>query len=89
MEDRSNFAGPAAGAGMGGLFVGILIGAALGGILALLFAPQKGNETREMIRNRYGQMRDVVRGAAQDTAETAEKTAEQMRQSASEMRRSS
>jgi gas vesicle protein len=82
MDDRSNVAG-AAGAGIGGIFIGMAIGAVIGGVVALLFAPQTGSETREMIRNRYCQMRDVVRGAAKDTSETGEKTAGQMKQSSS------
>jgi gas vesicle protein len=83
--DNRNVAG-AAGAGLGGMFVGMIIGAVIGGVVALLFAPQTGNDTRDMIKNRYGQMRDAFRGGARDTAEMAEKTASQMRQTSSEMR---
>ncbi len=85
MDSRGTVAG-AAGAGVGGIFIGILIGAVLGGIVALLFAPQTGTETREMVRNRYGQMRDVFRGAAQDTAEMGEKTSRQVKQATQEMK---
>lgn len=85
MGNGSNAAG-AAGAGVGGMLVGILIGAVIGGVVALLFAPQEGTRTREMVRNRMGQMGDVFRSSARDASETAERTAEQIRQSASEMK---
>jgi gas vesicle protein len=74
MDNRGTVAGTA-GAGAGGIFIGILIGAALGGIAALLFAPQSGTETREMIRNKYGQMKEALHGAAEDTTGTGQKTA--------------
>jgi gas vesicle protein len=85
MDNRGSVAG-AAGAGVGGIFIGILIGAALGGIAALLFAPQSGTDTRDMIRNRYGQMKDVIRGTAQDTTEIGRKTARQAKQAANEVK---
>ncbi len=87
MDNGSGAAG-AAGAGIGGMFMGVLIGAVIGGIVALLFAPQPGTQTREMVRNRFGQFREVFRGTASDVGQTAEKTAEQMKQGASEMRES-
>jgi gas vesicle protein len=84
--DSRGTAAQAAGAGMGGIFIGILIGAVIGGIAALLFAPQSGTETREMIRNRSSQMKDVFRGTAEDTAEMGKKTAGQVKQTTKEMK---
>ena len=75
MENRETVAG-APGAGVGGIFLGILIGAVIGGVAALLFAPQTGSDTRGMIRDRYGQMKDVFRGTAKEVAATGKKTAE-------------
>lgn len=75
MKERSN-AAPSAGARIGGIVIGMLIGAVIGGIAALLFAPQTGNETRELIRNRYGQMKEVFRGIPGDDAKTAKETEE-------------
>ena len=85
MDNGSGAAG-AAGAGVGGLFMGVMIGALIGGVVALLFAPQPGAQTREMVRDRFGQFRDVFRGAASDVSDTAEKAAGQMKQAAGEMR---
>jgi gas vesicle protein len=87
MDNGSGAAG-AAGAGIGGMFMGILIGAVIGGVVALLFAPQPGTQTREMVRNRFGQFREVFRRTASDIGETAENTAEQVKQGAREMRES-
>jgi gas vesicle protein len=52
--------------GAGPFFLGVLIGAVIGGVAALMLAPKSGAETREMIRNRYNQMSEVVRNSAQD-----------------------
>ena len=82
----NNEFGTAAGAGTGGFMMGMLWGMVVGGVVALLFAPQTGTETRQMIRERLGQMKEVFRAGSSDVKQTAEKTAEQMRQSAHEMR---
>lgn len=34
-------------------FTGLLAGAAIGGILALLYAPQSGKETREQLKRKF------------------------------------
>ncbi len=83
--DTGTNAGTSAGAGMGGILMGLLIGAFVGGVVALLFAPQTGSQTREMIRNRAGQIGDAFRGISQDIRRTAEKPGEQMRHSAEEI----
>ena len=40
------------------LGVGFLAGALVGTVLALLYAPQKGSETREIIKNKAVEVRD-------------------------------
>jgi gas vesicle protein len=85
--NSSGMAGAGVAGGVGGFFTGMLVGLAVGGIVALLFAPQTGNETRSLVRDRWGQMRDVFRASKQDMTEMGEKTAEQMKRSAREMRK--
>lgn len=38
--------------GLVGFGIGLAAGAVVGGVLALLFAPQSGKETRELIRDK-------------------------------------
>jgi gas vesicle protein len=40
------------------LGIGFLAGALVGGIIALLYAPQKGSETRGMIKDKAVEVRD-------------------------------
>jgi gas vesicle protein len=42
----------------GSFFQGLLMGAAIGAILGLLFAPQSGRETRELVRQKVGTAKD-------------------------------
>ena len=44
MRDQSNF--------MGGLGVGLLFGAVLGASVALLYAPNSGEKTRKLVKDR-------------------------------------
>jgi gas vesicle protein len=43
------------------LIAGILAGAAIGGVLGLLFAPDKGSETRRKIAEKGSDVSDAVR----------------------------
>ncbi len=52
---------------IGMLAVGFLLGALVGAVMALLFAPQSGEDTRSMIKDKSIELRD----RAQETAEQA------------------
>ena len=58
--------------GVGSFFLGILIGAVVGGITALLMAPQSGQETRGMFKDRFQRVKEVVRPRGQDVEQPAE-----------------
>lgn len=50
-------------------FIWFFAGAAIGATVALLFAPQSGRETRELIGRRAGDGRDALAEAGHDIAE--------------------
>lgn len=46
----------------GGFIGGLILGVVLGAILALLFAPKSGHDTRELVVNTVGDLKDKVTG---------------------------
>ncbi len=56
----------------GGFVGGLLLGVVLGAILALLFAPKSGQDTREMVAQTVGDLKDKVSGEAEDLQSDAE-----------------
>jgi gas vesicle protein len=60
--------------GVGSVFLGFVLGAAIGGGLALLTAPRSGQETRDKIRDMADDTRDRLRNLA-DEAEARVKQA--------------
>ena len=63
MADRDEF---------GAFLVGFLVGAVTGGVVALLFAPQSGEETRALIGERSIELRDkAVEGGKQAYSQAA------------------
>jgi gas vesicle protein len=67
-------------------FQGILIGAAIGGTLALLYAPARGSETREFLKDKAGDAARLVKNKAEDYRERASEVAEDVRITAAETR---
>jgi gas vesicle protein len=66
-----------AGNSMGTFFLGLAVGAIVGGVTALLLAPQPGTDTRTMLKDRFSRMRDMVRSRAQEAAEKVDKMSEE------------
>ena len=56
----------------GAFFSGFLIGGLVGAAVSLLLAPQSGEETREIIRDRSIELRDQAEVMAKDAMATAE-----------------
>lgn len=54
------------------LIIGIAAGSAVGGILGLLYAPDKGKETRKKIKEQAHDITDQVKLAKQELAKTIE-----------------
>ena len=55
-----------------GFGIGLLTGAVIGGVIALLFAPQSGKETRQMIKNKATGMMDAIKGKAAEANEVVD-----------------
>jgi gas vesicle protein len=61
----------------GGSKVGFfLAGLGIGAVLALLFAPRSGQETRDMIAQKAGEGRDYVKAKTDEFRKQAEETVE-------------
>ncbi len=58
-----------------GFGIGLLVGAAVGASLALLFAPQSGRETRQMIKEKASNIRQRMSRLRGDGKEEQEEEA--------------
>ena len=57
--------------GGGGFFAGLLLGGALGALVALLYAPQGGDQTRGLLKQKTDEYSDLAKNKAADLTETA------------------
>jgi gas vesicle protein len=76
MSDRDEF---------GAFLVGFVVGGLTGAVVALLFAPQSGEETRTYIRDRSVELRDRASHEAEAAWRRAEAAAEEARVRAEEL----
>ena len=76
MSDRDEF---------GAFLVGFVVGGLAGAVVALLFAPQSGEETRAMIKDKSIELRDRASQTAEEAIERAEKAAAEARARAEEL----
>lgn len=60
-------------------FAGLVIGGLVGSALALLMAPQPGEETRAQIRDRSLELGDQVEGRVAETRATVDETIRDLR----------
>lgn len=66
MSDRDDF---------GAFLVGFIVGGVSGAIAALLLAPQSGEETRTMIKDKTIELRDQAATTVEESLDKAEKAA--------------
>jgi len=66
MSEKGNF---------GVFLVGFLVGGISGAVVSLLFAPQSGEETRTVIKDKAIELKDKTVETAEDTYRKAEKVA--------------
>ena len=64
--------------------VGLLVGGALGAALALLYAPQSGDESRDALKRKAEDLQDTARRKAEDLQDTAKRKAEDLQGTATE-----
>jgi gas vesicle protein len=76
MSDRDDF---------GSFVSGFMIGGMVGAVVALLMAPQSGEETRTLIRDRSLELRDTTMAQAEDAYRRAEIAANDARMRAEEL----
>jgi len=69
----------------GAFLVGFIVGGMTGAVVALLMAPQSGEETRALIRDKSIELRDRAQHTAEETIARAEKAATDARARADEL----
>lgn len=76
MTDRDEF---------GAFLVGFVVGGLTGAVVALLFAPQSGEETRALIKDKSIELRDQASHSAEELLARAESMASEARTRAEEL----
>jgi gas vesicle protein len=76
MSDRDEF---------GAFLVGFIVGGLTGAVAALLFAPQSGEETRALIKDKSIELRDRAQMTAEEAIASAEAAAAEARARADEL----
>lgn len=78
MSDRDEF---------GAFLVGFIVGGLSGAVVALLFAPQTGEETRNLIKDKSIELRDKAQISAEEAIARAEAAAADARARADDLAR--
>ena len=76
MSDRDEF---------GAFLVGFIVGGLSGAVVALLFAPQTGEETRALIKDKSIELRDKAQVSAEEAMARADEMAQQLRERSQQM----
>jgi gas vesicle protein len=76
MSDRDEF---------GAFLVGFVVGGLTGAVVALLFAPQSGEETRALIKDKSIELRDKAQVSAEEALARAEQLAADARARAEQL----
>ena len=76
MSDRDEF---------GAFLVGFIVGGLTGAVVSLLFAPQSGEETRALIKDKSIELRDMASQTAEEALARAESAAAEARVRADEL----
>jgi gas vesicle protein len=71
---------------IGMLLIGLIVGALTGAVLALLFAPQSGEETRAQVREKSIELQKSAGDAAAEARARADELTRQVKEKAEAMR---
>ena len=58
-----------------GLFIGLVSGAVIGGVIALLYAPKTGKETRQLIKDKAIEVVDTAKEKTSEVMDTVKEKA--------------
>jgi gas vesicle protein len=61
-----------------GFGIGLLVGAVIGGVIALLYAPKTGKETRQLIKDKATKVVDTVKEATDGVIDTVKESASEV-----------
>ncbi|MGH7550395.1 MAG: YtxH domain-containing protein [Gemmatimonadota bacterium] len=61
-----------------GFLAGLLVGLAIGGILAILYAPERGDKTRKRLVKKSGQWQEKASGALDTAGEIVDRSRKKM-----------
>jgi len=64
-----------------GFGIGLLVGAVIGGVIALLYAPKTGKETRRLIKDKVTEVTEVVdavKGKATEVVDAVKESASEI-----------
>jgi len=64
----------------------LLVGAAVGGVLGVLFAPDKGSETRKKILSKGEDLSDAIKDKFKDLMDEAKREAENVKEKTNEFK---
>jgi len=61
-----------------GFGIGLLVGAVIGGVIALLYAPKTGKETRQLVKDKATKVVDTVKEATSGVIDAVKESASEV-----------
>lgn len=61
-----------------GFGIGLLVGAVIGGVIALLYAPKTGKETRQLVKDKVTEVVDAVKEKTTEVVDAVKESASEV-----------
>jgi gas vesicle protein len=61
-----------------GFAIGLLVGAVIGGVIALLYAPKTGKETRQLVKDKVTEVVDAVKEKTTEVVDAVKESASEV-----------